>query len=81
MQLADNFRKFTYVMRTVKHWQRTTMELSHWKADGLKQIELVFKDNQAFHHVTHGDTESCMSMLISCPKPFIFIALRITVDE
>ena len=61
MQLADNFRKFTYVMRTVKHWQRTTMELSHWKADGLKQIELVFKDNQAFNHVTLGTAWAMIS--------------------
>ena len=61
MQLVDNFRKFTYVMRTVKHWQRIVMELSHWKADGLRQIELVFKDNQAFNHVTLGTAWAMIS--------------------
>ena len=61
MDIVDNFRKLTYVMRSVNHWTNTARELSHWKENGLAQINLKFKDLQEFNNVTIGTAWAMIS--------------------
>ncbi|MCL4480061.1 MAG: class I SAM-dependent methyltransferase [Candidatus Thermoplasmatota archaeon] len=61
MDFAENIRKFSYVMRSVKHSVRTSRDLSQWKEDGLKQISLKFKDLQTFENVTLGTAWAMIS--------------------
>lgn len=61
MELVDNFRKLTYVMRSVKQWVRTAKDLSQWRQNGLRQISLKFKDFQEFNNVTLGTAWAMIS--------------------
>jgi predicted O-methyltransferase YrrM len=54
METVKNLRKMIYVMRSVKSWINTVAKLSSWKENGLRQIDIRFKDSTFFTKVTLG---------------------------
>ena len=54
METAKNLKKSSYVFRSVKKGLKTSRELSTWRENGLKQIDLEFKDKTYFSKVTLG---------------------------
>ena len=61
METAKNLKKTSYVFRSVKNFLKTSKELSSWKENGLKQIELEFKDKTYFDKVTLGTAWALIS--------------------
>ncbi len=54
METLKNLRKMIYVMRSVKGGVDTARKLSSWREDGLRQIDIRFKDSTFLSNVTLG---------------------------
>jgi predicted O-methyltransferase YrrM len=61
MEPVDNLRKLKYVMKSVKQWAKTALDLSQWRENGLRQINIKFKDLQEFQNVTLGTAWAMIS--------------------
>jgi hypothetical protein len=54
METVKNLRKILYVKSSVKGWINTAGKLSSWRKNGLRQIDIKFKDSTFFSKVTLG---------------------------
>ncbi len=61
MHLANDFKKSSYVFRSVHNGYHTTKALSSWRENGLRRIDLRFRDGSIIQEATLGSAWALIS--------------------